>query len=601
MIETVVKGTATRRRPRTTTTSTGGRCAPRNIYGKAQEWNEVPIRTFQRALARGSAAAEPGGQPDPVGDDLLLPVDAGPPRNALPARHRHRPELLHPTPTTSCFTTETTYTPGYVEPPLDKCMPVPGADLLLAGAGVSTSRRRRSTASSPRSRRLRLQPPAGHAAHLLERRDRGRARPSRGRRQDAVEYEDQGDLDRRRQDRRSPVAVLDADGTALDPARVPSPGRCRRSTRTSTCSPALFGGRTDLTGEMPTPTGADPLTRPHRRRRSVATTRFPALTWEPVDGAAYYRLYVGRRRRALSSRPRDDVPLPGGDRHSASHPDSRELRLVRVGLRADDACIGSPGAMRTFTIQVLARRHRSAGRPRRLRPRPGTACDRPRRPAEPRALRQHARAPRCWTGARARRRSTTWSTCRGTRSSPTWCSATSRALDHPATVEHPGGLRRWPCPTARPATPTTGSSARARPKAHARRGPTEATHAFDKRSNRVQRTSPAERVGTAANDVTFTWKDYLDTNQHSARQPDDRREAAGRQGYRIQVSHDLGLQHAGRRGDCRPDDVHRLQQDLPRGQALLAGPGGRRPGNGLAWSTRGPSPSSPSTVSSRPP
>ena len=54
--------------------------------------------------------------------------------------------------------------------------------------------------------------------------------------------------------------------------------------------------------------------------------------------------------------------------------------------------------------------------------------------------------------------------------------------------------RPWPCRTARPATPTTGSSARARPTTPGSADPDQGCyHAFDKRSNRVERASPAER------------------------------------------------------------------------------------------------------------
>ncbi len=92
----------------------------------------------------------------------------------------------------------------------------------------------------------------------------------------------------------------------------------------------------------------------------------------------------------------------------------------------------------------------------------------------------------------------------------------------------------------------------------------------------------------AGTDITFSWQDYFTTNQATPGW-------AGRDGQPVgpHLPHPgrhraVVLRTAPRRGRGGPDDVHRAHRALPRGHALLAGPGPRQRAIGLPWSGTGP-------------
>ncbi len=99
----------------------------RNIFGKAQEWSDVRIRTFRRDWTDRPELVYPAdGVSTSVGNDMYFQwtpahlasryrLDVGVDRN-------FSPDTFH-----SCVVTQTTYTPGYEKSPTDdKCMPSPG-------------------------------------------------------------------------------------------------------------------------------------------------------------------------------------------------------------------------------------------------------------------------------------------------------------------------------------------------------------------------------------------------------------------------------------------------------------------------------------------
>ena len=137
---------------------------------------------------------------------------------------------------------------------------------------------------------------------------------------------------------------------------------------------------------------------------------------------------------------------------------------------------------------------------------------------------------------------------------------------------------------------------------------THAEHSFDKLSRKVvlnqapldtpvggtapvacpdpPRAPPNHQV--CQNDVTLSWQDFRTTEKVSRRRhaAADSRPHRGAQLHRPdRTGPELQTRDRDHRG--RPDDVHVLRHDLPRGSDLLAGPGGRRLGNTLAWSDTG--------------
>lgn len=79
--------------------------------------------------------------------------------------------------------------------------------------------------------------------------------------------------------------------TKLDPAKSPFTWTVQAIDSNNSRSPKYPGRSFSLTGVMPT-TGAPALT-PLTGINNSATTRFPALSWEPNANAAYYRIQIG--------------------------------------------------------------------------------------------------------------------------------------------------------------------------------------------------------------------------------------------------------------------------------------------------------------------
>ena len=134
-------------------------------------------------------------------------------------------------------------------------------------------------------------------------------------------------------------------------------------------------------------------------------------------------------------------------------------------------------------------------------------------------------------------------------------------------------------PRARPARRTTGTSGRAQesPAMWSRPGVPEPGAARGRRpsARRRRRVAGLAASDTSASEITFTWNDYFDTNRAT-----DWRGELGNQSaqkYRIQVDTEpsfVGLSWTPAIVDQATYTA--VRQALPRGHALLAGPGARR-------------------------
>ena len=104
----------------------------RNIFGKAQEWDEVPIRSFQRHWPEAPQIVHPTltevERPRSRWGRPLLPVDARPEGDAVPPAVRNGPQLHRYPEVRGLLHDPDQLRPGFVKSPVDdKCMPRIGA------------------------------------------------------------------------------------------------------------------------------------------------------------------------------------------------------------------------------------------------------------------------------------------------------------------------------------------------------------------------------------------------------------------------------------------------------------------------------------------
>ena len=94
---------------------------------------------------------------------------------------------------------------------------------------------------------------------------------------------------------------MDPDGsTPLNPAKGPFSWTVQSMDYSGSLSPREDVGRTFSIGGIPEDTPAASLT----PSPTPAGTRFPALQWEPLPGATYYRVRVGVAGTTGTRRPR---------------------------------------------------------------------------------------------------------------------------------------------------------------------------------------------------------------------------------------------------------------------------------------------------------
>ena len=228
--------------------------------------------------------------------------------------------------------------------------------------------------------------------------------------------------------------------------------------------PLFYDGETfTISGNTPT-TGAAPLT--PLAPTAVATQRFPALTWEPLAGAAYYRVFVARSGFGFSQVASTFPYAAGTDLTAGFLGQGSYDWLVRAYDASGNVLPGS-GATGEYLIAdaatVTGQRVALNGS--------GLAGG-----ASPCSKSLLTPTPQICTGMTGTpvldwqpvpTPATTSSTYPGTATSRTWSTAHTPTLRPSRARATRDGSPTRPCRTVRRARRTTGSSARARRRASA--------------------------------------------------------------------------------------------------------------------------------------
>jgi hypothetical protein len=257
-----------------------------NSRKEAIDWAAIDPAIFRRHWPDRPELLYPANQVSPaVGDDLYFQWS--------PVEHASHYELqvgtdpnFSPGTFDSCKTAATTYTPGFVG---DDCMPAQGLihywrlrgiDDPSGVEGLFSDIRRFIYSSGTVTQ---LTPGAGEVVAVPTLRWAAA--------QDAVKYE---------------VTINDAGNSettitthalsvtpSLDPADGPFTWRVQAIDNNGGLSPKPTAGRPFSIAGAPDDTPAAPLTPLTGTSADPATTRFPTLSWEPLDGAAYYKVSIG--------------------------------------------------------------------------------------------------------------------------------------------------------------------------------------------------------------------------------------------------------------------------------------------------------------------
>ena len=333
----------------------------RNIFGKAKEWHEVEEKhQFRRTWEGPGAVPElvhPADRVSPsVGDDFFY--------EWTPARLATRYRLdvgtdqnFSPNTFESCYTTQTTYTPGFARSPGgDKCMPgigvthfwrvkaLDGPGTEIQGVYSSISKFVYSpgqvTPIAPLNGAvvdiptLRWEPALDAVKYFVEIKWNGGSR-------NATTFS---------------TSWTPTGTTKLDPAKGPFTWTVQAVDHHGVKTPLpLFGaGQTfEITGNIPT-TGAAPLTPLAPTPSDPGTTRFPELRWEPVEGAAYYRVWVGTAGSGYVSQLTGTFPYPAGTDISADFLSAGSYDWFTAAYNSSGQLIGTgPGTTGTFSIRDL--------------------------------------------------------------------------------------------------------------------------------------------------------------------------------------------------------------------------------------------------------
>ena len=243
-------------------------------------------------------------------------------------------------------------------------------------------------------------------------------------------------------------------------------------------------------------------------------------------------------RATCSTRP---VPYPAMTDTVAAAAPARRLRLAGHRLRRDNVPLAP--------VPRAASRCSRSGRPTghalaqggqqldaQLRAASRTPAPRHRQLHRP----EHSGAE---VGRRTRGPRTTWSTSPATRASPTCSSRATRSRPRPTRCTRPRSTTaRTPTPTARPDSPTTGTSGRAGPRSTADRTrcrrPT-----WPRAPSRSVHPQVAGLTSTdpAGNEITFSWTDYWETNQEQPWAQTGEVPNQSAKQYRIEVDDDASF------------------------------------------------------------
>ena len=507
----------------------------RDIFGQAQEWDDkdVKVREFRRAWAPKPELVYPADEAK-VGDDFYFqwkPV-------RLASMYRldigYDPNFSPNTILDTCYTTQTTYTPRSNQ---TRCMPAAGRTTYWRVQPLDDNRRVNGIISDVHGliydpgAVTQLSPTNGQTVDVPTL----RWEPAK----DSVKYL---------------VRIL-SNGNVVQTAYTHSyawtpHSQLAKGSYTWTVqavdqhgamSPLpLYSDGASFTVSGNTPTsGVTPLTPLSPTSSSSATARFPELRWEPYPSATRYRVMIARGSSNFVTDLGEDYAYP-----AATDPDPTYLQpgTYRWYVEAYDGgkLIGHGDGLPwgSFTISDLGR---VSGQKIALEgsglASTSTSCANALAASEADAqicTETRATPVLDWDptpnagyyliylsydreftnlvyGNKADANSLPWTT--NTRWTPPTALKESQA----------GGAYYWfirPCKATGACAPD----------------PTSATHAFQKKSNEVERLSPVNGA-TVANDVTFDWTDYLATNQKAGKENPRTKEKISQsaRAYHIQV------------------------------------------------------------------
>jgi len=268
---------------------------PRSVFDKAPDWTTLPVRHFQRTWEGAGAVPVlqyPLDQFAPtVGDDFYYQWTG----TRLASRYRldlGSDPNFSPGTFTSCFTTETVFVPMAMNGPGGVgCVPGIGTPEYWRVKGLDGSGAEIQGVYSAISRfvyspgMVQLISPSSNATVSVP----------------TLSWAPFVDADHYHVTITWTGGSTGADTystsytpTQLDPTKSPFTWSVQAiDAATNLASPIPINGQRQFTlsGTPPT-TSADPLT-PLSPSPSASTRRFPQLTWEPMPGAAYYRVFVG--------------------------------------------------------------------------------------------------------------------------------------------------------------------------------------------------------------------------------------------------------------------------------------------------------------------
>lgn len=514
-----------------------------NAAGLATNWKPVPAM-FRRHWPDKPTLRYPANQiGQPVGDDFYY--------EWTPVDHATRYQLdvgtdpnFSPGTFDTCYTAGTTYAAGYLKNPTDRCMPSQGtvyywrvraldepADvqgifsdihtfIYNSGNVNQTSPSNGQTVPVPTLRWEAAQNAEKYRVQILN---------STG----------------------AEVAKTDTyalswtpTGTkALDPSKGPFSWTVQAIDSNGSVSPKYAGWQFSLAG-TPSTSAASPLSPITGVAGDLPTNRFPMLSWEPLPGAAYYKIKIGVSGSGFwfntSHSPILNQSFPynaATDTGKAMLAPGRYDWQVQA-FAADNSSLGS-GSVGTFRIVDLAPVVGQQIAINGTSLDAGRACsaflDDPSSDLEicagvpttpvldwapvPEAshymiyLAQDREFTNMVYSAIPETTNTRWT--------PTWSSAVSALADSQAGKAYYWFVR--PCKATGVCAPDPISTNKA------------ATHAFDKKSPAVTLESPADH-SVAADDVTFRWDDYSTTNEATTYPETGEASTQTAKQYRIQVS-----------------------------------------------------------------
>lgn len=496
----------------------------RNIFGQAQEWNEVEVRVFRRAWSPtptgpriDQVALTYPADKTVVGDDFYYEW------TPVPLASRYRLDVgTDKTFTTSfetCFTVHTVFTPE------EKCFPDRQGETyywrvqaLDDPRGVNSVLSEVRAFQYDRSRVQLVSPAPGESVSLP-----------------TFRWEPVDDTHRYILRLTSPGGSVRTETTysySYTPDTKLSEGTWTWTVqsvgRNGTVSPLPLTGRSVTITAPPANTASSPTP-----TSSASTTpRFPVLTWSPVTDATSYRLFIADQGSPFFTEAATRYAYPAGTDTTDDWliPGTYDW-YVDAYKGSTRIASGQGGPLGTFTISNL---DATTGQQIALT---GAKLD---------------------TGSGTCARALSSGVCEDTRATPVldWSSVpdasryviylsydrefTNLVYGNKADV---GSLpwtqnTRWIPTEALPETQAGQAyywfvrpciSSCALPE------PTLANHAFRKKSAEVERLAPLDGA-SVANDVTFTWRDYLGTNQDHLNPLTGEAVSQAAKSYRIQVS-----------------------------------------------------------------